>query len=160
MNQKIRCTIAREDVILPKYETEGSSGMDLRAWKYVYPDTPKVEREFKNDKALFVPPYGRILFKTGLHIELPEGYEAQLRPKSGLAFKNGIMAILGTIDEDYRGDIGVTLLNTTNNRFFVLKNDRIAQMVFQKVEKFDLEVVDSLTETERGEGGFGSTGVK
>ena len=104
----------------------------------------------------------RILIKTGLHIELPKNIEAQIRPRSGLALKHGITILNspGTIDEDYRGDIGVILINLSQKPFIIKKGDRIAQIVFQKVEKFDLEIVDKLSDTVRGEGGFDSTGTK
>jgi len=102
----------------------------------------------------------RILVKTGLHIELPLDTEAQIRPRSGLALKNGISIVNspGTCDEDYRGDIGVVLINLSNEPFLIKKGDRIAQMVFQKVEKFNLQVTDKLVPTLRGEKGYGSSG--
>jgi len=107
-------------------------------------------------------PGDRVLVKTGLHIELPPNTEAQVRPRSGLALKHGITVLNtpGTVDEDYRGDIGVILINLGKESFVIKKGDRIAQLVFHKVEKFNLNVVDKLSDTNRGEGGFNSTGVK
>jgi dUTP pyrophosphatase len=159
MNKQINCTIDGEDVILPKYETLYASGLDLRAWKYSLPNDLKTSREFSVE-GFTLRPHQRILIKTGLHIELPEDTEAQLRPKSGLAIKNGIVAQLGTIDEDYHGDIGIILLNTSEDNFTIFKDDRLGQLVFANVVKYDLNIVDKLSETMRGENGFGSTGIK
>ena len=131
---------------LPKYETKNSAGMDLRA----------------NIKiGIVIRPLDRALIPTGLHIALPEGYEAQIRPRSGLALKKGITCLNtpGTIDSDYRGDVGVILANISNEDFVVNPGDRIAQMIINKVERAKFELVESLDETERGEGGFGHTGV-
>ena len=132
---------------LPKYQTSQSAGMDLRA----NIDTP-----------VLIKPLDRKLIPTGLHIALPEGYEAQIRPRSGLAIKKGITVINtpGTIDPDYRGDIGVVLVNISNEDFVVQPGDRIAQMVINKFEQAEFEVVEELDETERGEGGYGHTGIK
>ena len=155
----INCTVDNEDVILPKYESECASGMDLRAWKYSWPETLKEVREFP-EEGIELHSFCRVLIKTGLHIELPLDMEAQIRPRSGLALKNGISIVNspGTIDEDYRGDVGVVLINTDPFYSFIIKKgDRIAQMVFQKVEKFNLNIVDKLQDTLRGDGGFGST---
>ena len=132
---------------LPKYQTAQSAGMDLRA----NIDTP-----------VLIKPLDRKLIPTGLHIALPEGYEAQIRPRSGLAIKKGITVINtpGTIDPDYRGDIGVVLVNISNEDFVVQPGDRIAQMVINKFEQAEFEFVEELDETERGEGGYGHTGIK
>lgn len=132
---------------LPAYETTGSAGMDLRA---------------NLKQAIHLQPRERVLVPTGLKIQLPEGYEAQVRPRSGLALKEGITVLNspGTIDSDYTGEIGVILINHGKLAFIIQNGDRIAQLVFQKVEQAEFEVVDSLEETQRGEGGFGSTGVK
>ena len=129
----------------PTYETSLSAGMDLRA--YVEGPIP-------------LSPGERKLIKTGLHIELPEGYEAQVRPRSGLAFKKGITVLNspGTIDADYRGDIGVILINHSNEEFVVKSGDRIAQLVISKFEKVDWETSDEINSTSRGDSGFGSTG--
>jgi dUTP pyrophosphatase len=129
----------------PTYETSLSAGMDLRA----YVEGP-----------ITLSPGERKLIKTGLHIELPEGYEAQVRPRSGLAFKKGITVLNspGTIDADYRGDIGVILINHSNEEFAVNSGDRIAQLVISKFEKVDWETSDEINSTSRGDSGFGSTG--
>ena len=130
---------------LPAYETSGSAGMDLRAF---------IEEE------IVLKPLDRKLVPTGLFIELPEGYEAQLRPRSGLAFKHGISLpnTPATIDSDYRGEIKIALINLSNENFTVKSGERIAQMVIAKHEKAELILVETLNETKRGEGGFGSTG--
>lgn len=132
---------------LPHYETEASAGMDLRA-NLVAP--------------IILKPLERTLVKTGLFIELPIGYEAQVRPRSGLAFKKGITVLNtpGTIDADYRGEIGVILVNLSNEPFTIENGERVAQMVIAKHERALWEEVEILSETSRGEGGFGSTGVK
>ena len=132
---------------LPKYQTSQSAGMDLRA---------------NIDAPVLLKPLDRKLIPTGLHIALPEGYEAQIRPRSGLAIKNGITIINtpGTIDADYRGDVGVILVNISNEDFVVQPGERIAQMVINKFEQAEFEVVEELDETERGEGGYGHTGIK
>ena len=146
---------------MPKYESVCASGMDLRAWKFAFRNNPKNVMDF-HESGFMLMHMERILIKTGLHIELPKNIEAQIRPRSGLALKHGITILNspGTIDEDYRGDIGVILINLSQKPFIIKKGDRIAQIVFQKVEKFDLEIVDKLSDTVRGEGGFDSTGTK
>ena len=132
---------------LPSYETFASAGMDLRA---------------NIDGSITIPPLGRVLVKTGLFVEIPVGYEAQVRPRSGLALKKGITVLNspGTIDADYRGEIGVILVNLSNDFFDIENGERIAQMVIAKHERISWEFTDSLEQTHRGEGGFGSTGVK
>src|SRR5690625_4917868 len=132
---------------LPHYSTEASAGMDLRA---------NLEEE------ITLKPMDRAIVKTGIFIELPIGYEAQVRPRSGLAAKNGITVLNapGTIDADYRGEIGVILVNLSKAPFVIENGDRIAQLVFAKVEQAEWDVSDELSETERGAGGFGSTGKK
>ncbi len=132
---------------LPHYETIASAGMDLRA-NIVEPITLK--------------PLDRTIVKTGLFIELPVGYEAQVRPRSGLAAKKGITVLNapGTVDADYRGEIGVILVNLSNDDFIIENGERIAQMVIAKHERAEWQEVKELSETSRGEGGFGSTGVK
>jgi dUTP pyrophosphatase len=130
---------------LPFYATEGSSGMDLRA---------DIENDF------ILNPLERKLVTTGLFIELPNGYEAQVRPRSGLAIKQGITCLNspGTVDADYRGELKVVLINLSNEPQTIHKGDRIAQIVFQKVEIVTLTQVDEINSTVRGEGGFGHTG--
>ena len=130
---------------LPSYATPLSAGMDLRANEYC-----------------LLYPGQRTLIKTGLFIELPEGYEAQIRSRSGLAFKHGIMVLNspGTIDADYRGEIGIILYNSSTEPFEINIGDRIAQMVISRYERVNWEEVAELSSTERGEGGFGSTNIK
>ena len=130
---------------LPHYATQGSSGMDLRAYL---------------DQTVTLKPMERTLIPTGLFIELPEGYEAQIRPRSGLAIKQGITCLNtpGTIDADYRGEIKVILINLSNEEQRIEDGDRIAQMVIQKIEKISWSETTQLVSTERNEGGFGSTG--
>jgi dUTP pyrophosphatase len=132
---------------LPNYETIASAGMDLRA---------------NLDTAVTLNPLERAIIKTGLFIELPIGYEAQVRPRSGLAAKKGITVLNspGTVDADYRGEIGVILVNLSNETFVVENGERIAQLIIAKHERADWIEVQELTKTSRGEGGFGSTGVK
>jgi len=164
-NMKINCTLNDPNTPLPKYESEYASGMDLRAWKYSYPyDLGKVY-DFKKEgfnKGLWLRPMERVLIKTGLHIELPKGMEAQIRPRSGLALKHGVTVANspGTVDSDYRGEVGVILINLSQDPFQINKGDRIAQLIFARVEHCELNVVNKLSETVRGEGGFGSTKVK
>ena len=137
---------------LPTYSTEYSAGMDLRA---------NIIDE-GNNNIISIAPGERALIPTGLYIQLPYGYEAQIRPRSGLALKYGITVLNtpGTIDADYRGEIGVCLINHGNDTFDVHHGDRIAQIVFAKVDQVQLIEVDKLYDTERGIGGFGHTGVK
>lgn len=132
---------------LPNYETIASAGMDLRAY-IIQPISLK--------------PLERIIVKTGLFIELPIGFEAQVRPRSGLAAKKGITVLNapGTIDADYRGEIGVILVNLSNQDFLIENGERIAQLVIAKHERAEWIDVEKLTETSRGDGGFGSTGIK
>ncbi|EZH72329.1 deoxyuridine 5'-triphosphate nucleotidohydrolase [Aquimarina atlantica] len=132
---------------LPHYETIASAGMDLRA---------------HITESITLKPLERTIVKTGLFIELPVGYEAQVRPRSGLAAKKGITVLNapGTIDADYRGEIGVILVNLSNENFTIQNGERIAQMVIAKHERAEWIEVTELSETTRGEGGFGSTGVK
>ena len=132
---------------LPGYETIASAGMDLRA---------------NLTGVITLKPLERAIVKTGLFIELPIGYEAQVRPRSGLAAKNGITVLNspGTVDADYRGEIGVILVNLSNESFDIKNGERIAQLVIAKHERAEWIEVQELSETSRGEGGFGSTGVK
>ena len=132
---------------LPAYATSLSAGMDLRA---------------NLDAPITLHPMERRLIPTGLHIALPEGYEAQVRPRSGLALKHGLTVLNtpGTIDADYRGEIGVVLINLSQEDFVINDGERIAQMVIAHHEQGDFVVVEELDETERGEGGYGHTGVK
>ena len=144
MNIKI---INKSNHALPHYETIASAGMDLRA-NITEPITLK--------------PLERTVVKTGLFIELPVGIEAQVRPRSGLAAKKGVTVLNapGTVDADYRGEIGVILVNLSNEDFTIENGERIAQLVIVKHERAEWMQVETLSETSRGEGGFGSTGVK
>ncbi len=132
---------------LPNYETPLSAGMDIKA--------------FLPEGNIVLKPLGRALIKTGLFIELPEGYEAQMRPRSGLALKKGITLLNspGTIDADYRGEIGIILINLSGEDFVVNDGERIAQMVIARHEKAEWQQVEILSETQRGAGGFGHTGI-
>lgn len=133
--------------ILPNYETVASAGMDIRA----NIETP-----------ITLKPLERTIVKTGLFIALPAGYEAQVRPRSGLAAKKGITVLNapGTVDADYRGEIGVILVNLSNEDFVIEDGERVAQLVIARHEQAQWEEVEVLSETDRGTGGFGSTGVK
>ncbi len=132
---------------LPHYETLASAGMDLRA---------------NLDKSITLKPLERKIISTGIFMELPVGIEAQVRPRSGLAAKKGVTVLNapGTIDADYRGEVGVILVNLSNEDFIVKDGERIAQMVIAKHERAEWEEVGQLTETDRGSGGFGSTGTQ
>ena len=132
---------------LPQYATPQSAGMDLRA---------------NLDNPIVLHPMERCLVPTGLFIALPEGFEAQVRPRSGLALKRGITVLNapGTVDADYRGEVGVLLINLSQEDFVINDGERVAQMVIARHEQADFEVVEELDETERGAGGYGHTGVK
>lgn len=139
--------INRSKHALPAYETSASAGMDVRA---------------NLDEAIELKPLERALIKTGLFMEIPVGFECQVRPRSGLALKKGITVLNspGTVDADYRGEVGVILINLSNESFVVEDGERIAQLVFAEVAQAEWTQVEELTETDRGAGGFGSTGVK
>jgi dUTP pyrophosphatase len=132
---------------LPEYSTERAAGMDLRA---------------NLDEDIILEPMKRALVKTGLYVEIPIGYEAQIRPRSGLASKNGItvMNSPGTIDADYRGEVCIILINLSEEKFVIKDGERICQMVITRHEKAEWVQVEELVQTERGEGGFGHTGKK
>ena len=144
----VRFRKTNPDVTLPQYETKGASGCDVRAF---LPEGP-----------LVIPSGEWRLVSTGLCPEIPLGYEIQVRPRSGLAFRNGVTCLNtpGTVDSDYRGEIKVNLINHSKTDFVVENGVRIAQFVIAKVENASFEVSDELSSSERGEGGFGSTGVK
>ena len=144
MNIKVEIVNKSENP-LPKYETVNSSGLDLRACL---------------SENIILKPLERALISTGLSISIPEGYEAQVRPRSGLAFKHGVTVLNtpGTIDADYRGEIKVILVNLSNEDFTIKNGERICQLVFAKVEQINWVAVDVLDATERGIGGFGHTG--
>ena len=142
----IRVRKKGELVPLPRYESSGASGMDIKAFI---------------DQELIIAPMGRAKIPTGLFIEIPAGYEAQIRPRSGLAYKRGITVLNspGTIDSDYRGELEVILINLSNEAFTVNNGDRIAQMVISPVTRVLVSEAETLSKTERGAGGFGSTGI-
>jgi len=146
MNIVLKFQKLHNTVEIPKYETVGASGMDVRAFI---------------DSDIELKPMERKLIPTGFKMEIPVGYEAQIRPRSGLSIKNGISLIncTGTIDADYRGEVKVPLVNLSTETFTVKNGDRIAQMVIAPVIQPKIEIVDELSETKRQEGGFGSTGV-
>ena len=144
--EKIKVGITAENnVEIPKYMTEGSAGIDVSA---------NIEKEIE------LKPLERYLVPTGIKLEIPEGFEIQVRPRSGLAFKYGITVLNtpGTIDSDYRGEVKVLLINLSNEIYKIQPNERIGQLILGKVYKLDFEVKDGLSETKRGDGGFGHTG--
>ena len=144
--KKVEVKVVREkSVTLPKYETEGSAGLDVRA---------------NITEPIVLKSLERVLIPTGLKIAIPEGYEVQVRPRSGLAIKHGITMLNspGTIDSDYRGEIKVIAVNLSNETYTIEPNERIAQLVLNKVEQIEFVEVDELDATNRGEGGFGHTG--
>ena len=140
--------INKSDNNLPAYETSSSAGMDLRAY---LPEGP-----------ITLKPMQRTLVPTGLFMEIPEGYEGQVRPRSGLAIKHGITVLNtpGTIDADYRGEVKIILVNLSDTDFVINSGERVAQIVFAKCEQMEVLSVETLSETERGAGGFGHTGKK
>ena len=142
---KLKIQRLENNRVLPEYKTVGASGMDLCAGI---------------SEPITIKPLERKLIPTGLKIELEHGFEAQIRPRSGLSIKHGITLIncVGTIDEDYRGEIQIPVVNLSNVEYTILPDERIAQMVIAKYEQADIEVVTELSDTVRGEGGFGSTG--
>ena len=144
--KKIQVKVVREEgVTLPKYETEGSAGLDVRA---------------NIKEPIVLKSLERVLIPTGLKVAIPEGYEIPVRPRSGLAIKHGITMLNspGTVDSDYRGELKVIAVNLSNESYTIEPNERIAQLVLNKVEQIDFIEVAELDETERGEGGFGHTG--
>ena len=145
----MKCEHFDEDIALPKYETKDAAGADIRAC-------------LEDKKSLIIKPGHRVLVPTGLCFEIPQGYEVQVRPRSGLSLKTNLLVVNspGTIDADYRGDIGVILCNCSNQNFIVEDGERIAQLVVAKHETVEWKAVEVLSETERGDGGFGHTGKK
>lgn len=147
LDLKIKILPGNEDIQLPGYATSGSAGMDLRA---------------AVGETLVLEPNERVLVPTGIIIGLPDGFEAQVRPRSGLAAKNGIMLVNspGTIDSDYRGEIKVIMFNSGKDPFEIKRGDRIAQLIISRYERADLKPVEEIDDTSRGGGGFGHTGSK
>ncbi|HNS14488.1 MAG TPA: dUTP diphosphatase [Syntrophorhabdaceae bacterium] len=145
--EKLEVFVSKKDgALLPQYATSASSGLDLYAFL---------------DKDLTIKQFERMLIPTGIFISIPRGFEAEIRPRSGVAYKYGVTVLNtpGTIDADYRGEIKVILINLGAEPFVIKNGDRIAQMVFKSVAQINWKLVDALPETERGEGGFGSTGI-
>lgn len=145
MDKIVVKVIKDEGVTLPKYETSGAAGMDVRA---------NIKEPITLDSL------DRVLIPLGLRLEIPEGYEVQVRPRSGLALKHGIGMVnsIGTIDSDYRGEIGAIIVNLSKEPYTIQPQERIGQLVLNKVSQIEWEVVEKLSESERGSGGFGSTG--
>ncbi len=145
MEKVIVKVVREENVSLPKYETSGSAGMDVRA---------------NIEAPIVIESLERVLVPTGLKIAIPEGYEVQVRPRSGLAIKHGITLLNtpGTIDSDYRGDVGIIVANMSKETYTIMPQERIGQLVLNKVAQMEFVEVDSLDETERGTGGFGHSG--
>ena len=146
MDEKLKVKVINKSIFaLPQYATEHAAGLDLRA---------------NTNTDISLKPLERTLIKTGLFLEIPIGFEGQVRPRSGLAYKHGITVLNtpGTIDADYRGEVGVILVNLSNETFIIKPGERIAQLVFAKHEQAKWEETTTLTDTNRGEGGFGSTG--
>jgi dUTP pyrophosphatase len=159
--------LVEEDIPIPRYESDSASGLDLRAnlkkadnkisgkkYNIIYDD--------KGQDYIILQPNGRVLIPTGIRLEIPVGFEAQIRPRSGLALNKGITIANtpGTIDADYRGEIGIILINLSNEDFTIKHGDRIAQLILNEVVKIHWSIVEKLEETSRGEGGFGHTGIK
>jgi len=145
--EKLEVFVSKKDgALLPQYATGASSGLDLYAFL---------------DEDLTMKQFERVLVPTGIFIGIPRGFEAEIRPRSGVAYKYGVTVLNtpGTIDADYRGEIKVILINLGAEPFVIKNGDRIAQMVFKSVAQINWKLVDALPETERGEGGFGSTGI-
>ncbi len=143
--EEIRVTCTGDPDFLPAYQSEGASGADLRA---------------KLDEAVVLLPRQRALIPTGIRLQIPRGLEAQIRPRSGLAAKNGVTVLNspGTIDSDYRGEVKIVLINLSETEFVIRPGDRIAQIVFSPVTRVVFRRAETVAETERGDGGFGSTG--
>ena len=160
------CTVNESGYDLPRYATELSSGIDLRCCLHKNPmfkiapqegHVRLIETDLK--PRILISPGGRVTVRTGIHIALPVGHEAQIRPRSGLAAKEGLVCVFGTIDADYRGEIGITLINTNSSKEVEIQcGERVAQMVICPVEKAVLIECSSLGETHRGDGGFGHSG--
>ena len=142
---KIKRDVSTRDIPLPSYATDGAAGMDLRA-----------------AEAMELPPGGRAAVRTGIYLEIPRGWEGQVRPRSGLALKHGVTLLNspGTIDSDYRGEIKVILVNLGREIYSVKRGDRIAQIIFSPCGRAELRETDEISGTERAAGGFGSTGVE
>ena len=147
----------------PAYATEQSAGADICAWvgseNHLFISNSAKEVDDEGNELIRIFPNGRCKIDTGIHLQLPGFFEAQVRPRSGLSLKQGLVTVLGTIDADYRGSVGVIVHNISNEVLKVRNGDRIAQLVIAPVAQIRFETADSLDETKRGSGGFGSTGV-
>lgn len=163
-NVSVKLAKVHEDAKIPKYAHAGDSGFDLHAYLPAVKSLVKTDKfnadQYVDHKPVELYPGKFVLIKTGLRFQLPEGFELQVRPRSGLAAKYGIQAHFGTVDEPYRGEIGVVLFNHGEKPFKIEHGDRVAQAVIAPVTRASFTVVDELDATERGEGGFGSSGVK
>ena len=148
--EKVKVKLADCDSKMPMYAKEGDSCADLCA---------NLGLTEGDSNSIILNPGQRKLIKTGVHLELPKGYEAQVRPRSGLAYKHGIYVHFGTIDNEYTGDVGVLIFNLGDTTFEIKHGDRLAQLAIVPIQQFDFVEVDELGETERGAGGFGHTGV-
>lgn len=151
-----------EDVEVPEYIDLGCSGADVRAYSFSYPDDLGTTTFISDDSPLVMSPGERVLVRTGIKVELPLGKEIQVRPRSGLALKHGVTVLNspGTIDASYRGEIGIILLNTSNEEFVINKQDRVAQLVLADVIQAYYKATDEISDSDRGEKGFGDSGVK
>lgn len=164
---KLKVKRKHDDITLPSYQTEGSAGFDLTGISFLKLYSSDKEINLKEvmtqqqkNGIITLRPGERVLIGTGLHVAVPQGYELQIRSRSSYALKKGLLVANspGTIDSDYRGEIGVILINTTHVLLEVKLGERIAQAVLNKIEQADFELVEELDDTDRGEGGFGSTG--
>ena len=160
MAKQIKVKI-ENNATLPIYKTEGAAGMDLYANLNIPPQIKEGGINIKGGTSIIIKPLGRVLINTGLRVAIPKGYELQIRPRSGMALNQGLMLTNspGTIDSDYRGDIGIIITNVSNKNIAISHGDRIAQAVLNKIETFSWKIVEELDETDRGEKGFGSTGT-
>ena len=156
---KVLIKFLSEKAVLPEYKTHGSSGFDVRAVAVVKSDGQKID--LSEGDVCVVEPSDRIFVPTGLSFSMSNKYELQIRSRSGLAWKNGLFVLNspGTLDSDYRGELCIIMLNTSDKNFEIKLGDRVAQAVFCPVIKADFSIVDQLDDTDRGAGGFGSTGV-
>jgi dUTP pyrophosphatase len=159
MREKVTINCKFEGDTLPKYTKQGDSAMDLHAWKFREVSKGELlpEQDF-TEEGYALQPFDRILIPTGLKLELPKDIDADVRPRSGLTLKNGIMVALGTIDSNYTGDVGMIVMNLSKEEFVIKRGDRIGQLKFAVPVEAELNVVNEIHTTDRGEAGFGSSG--
>lgn len=166
MNQKIKVKVLKTSKELPKYQTKGSAGLDVVVDKVIatysannYACKDKYIEKVNERGSFYIASKERVIVGTGLKVAVPEGYELQVRPRSGLSAKKGITVVNspGTIDSDYRGEIGIILINVSDKMTEIKFGERVAQLVLKKVEQLEWEISDNLPDTKRGEGGYGST---